>query len=271
MRRWTGVVAAIAAGLAVASCSGDGGGNDAESAAEARDYVALGDSYSAGVGAGNYLDTECYRSKDAGYPQLWAKSRPAGTLGEVTDNTCGGARIHDVRTTQLRQLDENTGWVTLTVGGNDAGWSQTLQQCLLGSDQTCQSATRTAIGGAESALPEQLDGLYTAIRERAPQAKVYVLGYPHLVASGAGVKCDALTEARRDALNEGADSLNKLIEARAANAGFTFVDVRKAFEGHEVCTATPWIHAVRDLMAESFHPTADGQKAYATALTAVTG
>ena len=47
--------------------------------------------------------------------------------------------------------------------------------------------------------------------------------------------------------------------------------MREAFEGHEVCSRAPWIHGVRDQLAESFHPTADGQKAYAAALTAVTG
>ncbi|MBG0567202.1 SGNH/GDSL hydrolase family protein [Actinoplanes aureus] len=264
------VVTVVVAGIATASCSGSGNDGGAE-AAEARDYVALGDSYAAGLGAGNYADTECYRSTDSSYPRLWAKSRPAGTIGEVTDSTCSGAVIHEVRTTQLRALDEKTGWVTVTVGGNDVGWSQTLQQCMLGNDLTCGSATRTAASTAETVLPEQLDGLYTAIKERAPNAKVYVLGYPHLLASGTGVKCESLSAARREALNTGADTLNELIKARAANAGFTFVDVREIFDGHEVCTATPWIHAVRDQIAESFHPTADGQKAYATALTAVTG
>ena len=267
-RRWIGAWLAVVA-VAAAGCSGSGDG-DATAAADARDYVALGDSYSAGVGAGNYLDTECYRSRDGGYPQVWAASRPAGTLGKVTDNTCGGAVIHEVRTTQLRQLDDNTGWVTLTVGGNDAGWSRTLQQCLLGDDSTCRSATQSAVGAAEATLPEQLDGLYAAIKERAPNAKVFVLGYPHLVASG-NAKCESLSAGRREALNQGADELDEMIKARVAAAGFTFVDVRDTFKGHEVCTATPWIHALRDEMAESFHPTAEGHKAYATALTAATG
>ncbi|WP_328467763.1 SGNH/GDSL hydrolase family protein [Actinoplanes sp. NBC_00393] len=269
-RRWISVVTAVVTGFAVAACGGEGDG-DSSASKEARDYVALGDSYAAGLGAGNYADTECYRSTDSSYPQLWAKSRPAGTLGDVVDNTCSGAKIHTVRTSQLRELGEETGWVTLTVGGNDAGWSSTVQQCLMGNDQTCASAAQSAVAAAKVTLPADLDGLYQAIKDRAPNAKVFVLGYPHLVAEGDKVKCESLTAGHRKALNEGADNLDEIIKERVAAAGFTFVDVREAFEGHGVCSAAPWIHGVRDQLAESFHPTADGQKAYATALTAVTG
>lgn len=262
----------MAVALTATAC---GGGDDSSAeAVQATGFVALGDSYAAGLGAGNYGDsTECKQSKDGGYPQLWLKLRTVAKFGAVTDASCAGAKINDVRFEQLAKLDDTTGWVTLTVGGNDAGWSATLQQCLLGSDQTCDAAVDKAVAAAESTLPAALDALYQMIRDRAPNAKVYVLGYPHLVAEpGAGVTCDSLTDARRKSLNEGADSLVELIQGRvAAQQGFTFVDVRKAFAGHEACTKEPWIHSLRDDLSESFHPTTEGHKAYADALFAVTG
>ncbi|WP_433794512.1 SGNH/GDSL hydrolase family protein [Actinoplanes sp. CA-252034] len=271
-RRWISVATTAVALAALTACSG------AEEAAtktgEARDFVALGDSYAAGLGAGNYGDDkECVQSKDGGYPHLWATLRTVAAFGTITDATCAGARINDVRFKQLTALGANTGWVTLTVGGNDAGWSKSLQACILGTDETCETSVTTAITSAESALPAELDSLYKVIRDRAPNAKVYVLGYPHLVAApgSTGVSCEALTDARRKALNDGADSLVELIQGRATAAGFTFVDVRKAFDGHEACTKEPWIHGVTQNLSEAYHPTPEGHKAYAEALFAVTG
>ncbi|MDI6102563.1 SGNH/GDSL hydrolase family protein [Actinoplanes sp. NEAU-A12] len=273
-RRWTVAVTGVLAVTVALTATACGGGDENATAKEATGFVALGDSYAAGLGAGNYGDRkDCKQSKDGGYPQLWLKLRTAAKFGVVTDATCAGAKINDVRFKQLGKLDDSTGWVTLTVGGNDAGWSGTLQQCLLGSDETCKASVDKAVAAAESTLPGALDELYQMIREQAPNAKVFVLGYPHLVAEpGAGVTCEALNDTRRKSLNEGADSLVELIQGRvAAQPGFTFVDVRKSFAGHEACTKEPWIHSLRDDLSESFHPTAEGHKAYADALFAVTG
>lgn len=272
-RRWISVATTAVALAALTACS-DGMEEAATKAVDARDFVALGDSYAAGLGAGNYGEsTTCVQSKDGGYPHLWAALRTVASFGTVTDATCAGAKINDVRFEQLTALSENTGWVTLTVGGNDAGWTKSLQTCLLGTDTTCTDSVETAVTTVEANLPAELDALYKMIRDRAPNAKVYVLGYPHLVAApgAAGVSCDALGDARRKALNDGADALDEVIQGRVTAAGFTFVDVRKAFEGHEACTKEPWIHGLRDNLSESYHPTPEGHKAYADALFAVTG
>lgn len=271
-RRWIPVATTVAVLTALTACSG--AEEAATKAVEARDFVALGDSYAAGLGAGNYGDKpDCVQSKDGGYPHLWATLRTVASFGTVTDATCAGAKINDVRFEQIRALNENTGWVTLTVGGNDAGWTKSLQTCLLGTDETCKTSISTAVTAVESNLPAELDALYQMIKEAAPNAKVFVTGYPHLVAApgAAGVSCDALSDARRKALNDGADSLDEVIKGRVTAAGFTFVDVRKAFEGHEACTKEPWIHGLRDNLSESYHPTPEGHKAYAAALFAVTG
>ena len=275
-QRW--MAAAVVVALTTAGCSGAEETAEktvetvqsATAAVEARDYVALGDSYAAGLGAGNYLDTSCLQSRDNSYPQLWAKAAGATRLGEVVSNACSGATVSTVLGSQLGALDTGTGWVTVTVGGNDAGFVSTLQQCLLGTDQQCAAAVRTATGVIENSLPKSLDGLYSVIRDRAPNARVLVAGYPHLVAApGKGVNCESLTDARRRTLNTASDALAKVIgERAAAHEGFTFVDVRKAFAGHEACTAQPWINGVGNDLSESFHPNASGYRAYAKALVA---
>ncbi len=236
-------------------------------------YVALGDSYASGVGAGPYEDGACLRSVGRSYPARWAAGHAGGAqqLGLV-DRTCAGATIDTVRRDQLAALDARTRWVTVTVGGNDAGFSSTLQQCLQGGDAACHSAARTSIGTMTTRLPGALDGLYGEIRGRAPNARVVVVGYPHLVSRpGAGPACGPLSDGKRGSLNAAADTLAEVIRNRAArHSGFTFVDGRAVFAGHEACSAEPWIHALAQNAAESFHPTADGHQAYADALLAAT-
>lgn len=258
----------VAVALTVSGCGGTE--ETSAKAVTATDFVALGDSYSAGLGAGNYNDDpNCRKSKDGGFPQLFAKAQTA-PFGKVTDASCSGAVINDVRYEQVNALSETTGTVTLTVGGNDAGWTDSLRGCLLGDETGCAVGVEKGITTASSQLPAALDDLYTSIRSKAPNAEVYVLGYPHLVAAPGkdGVSCEQLTDAKRKALNEGADSLVELIKGRAEAARFTFVDVREAFKGHEACTREPWIHGAGGDLSEAFHPTAEGYQAYLKALLA---
>ncbi|WP_236028472.1 hypothetical protein [Paractinoplanes lichenicola] len=66
-------------------------------AASSIDYVALGDSYSSGVGAPGQ-SILCFRSAQ-GYPGQWAaRTKPKS----YTDLSCGGAETSDVRNLQVR-------------------------------------------------------------------------------------------------------------------------------------------------------------------------
>ena len=89
-------------------------------------YVALGDSYASGVGTRTYLNdgTSCQRSVYA-YPSLISAAR-AYTLNF---RACSGATIADVTSSQLSALSASTAYVTLSVGGNDAGFTSVLTTC----------------------------------------------------------------------------------------------------------------------------------------------
>src|SRR3954454_9372004 len=89
-------------------------------------YIALGDSYSSGVGTRTYISdgTSCQRSTYA-YPYLIATQR-AFTL---SFQACSGAKIPDVTNKQLGTLSSGTAYVTLSVGGNDAGFSSVITEC----------------------------------------------------------------------------------------------------------------------------------------------
>lgn len=68
-------------------------------------FVALGDSYSSGVGTGTYsLDSSCKRSVYA-FPYLYAQKHPELSLGFVA---CSGAKTSDVLSTQIASVTSAT-------------------------------------------------------------------------------------------------------------------------------------------------------------------
>lgn len=219
-------------------------------------YVALGDSYSSGVGSGSYISSsgDCKRSTKA-YPYLW---NAAHSPSSFTFAACSGARTDDVLANQLGGLDSTTGLVSITIGGNDAGFADVMTTCVLQSDSACVSRINTARAYVDSTLPGKLDKVYSAISAKAPAAEVVVIGYPRFYRLG--TTCLGLSETKRKAINDAADHLDTAVAKRAADHGFTFGDVRTTFTGHEICSGSSWLHSVSWLnIGESYHPTAAGQ------------
>ncbi|MET9764407.1 SGNH/GDSL hydrolase family protein [Streptomyces sp. NPDC006372] len=219
-------------------------------------YVALGDSYSSGVGAGSYISSsgDCKRSTKA-FPYLWAAAHSPSTFDFTA---CSGARTGDVLSGQLGPLGSATTLVSVSVGGNDAGFADVMTTCVTQSDSTCVSRINTARSYVDSTLPGKLDGVYSAIRSKAPGARVVVLGYPRFYQLGTA--CLGLSETKRKAINDASDHLNTAIAKRAADHGFVFGDVRTTFTGHEICSGDSWLHSVNWLnIGESYHPKAPGQ------------
>ncbi|HTX60662.1 MAG TPA: GDSL-type esterase/lipase family protein, partial [Verrucomicrobiae bacterium] len=97
-------------------------------AASASQYVALGDSYSAGVGTRVFYEEsgECDRSPDAYPPKI--ASKHSYTLNF---EACSGAKTGEVIEKQLGKLTSSTALVTITIGGNDAGFSNVMLNCAL--------------------------------------------------------------------------------------------------------------------------------------------
>jgi lysophospholipase L1-like esterase len=237
------------------------------SALAAGKYVALGDSYSSGTGAGSYGSSgSCKRSSNS-YPQLWANANAPSSFAFVA---CSGAVTSDVLNNQVSAVTSDTSLVTISIGGNDAGFASVMTDCNLGSDSTCVSRNQQAQNFARTTLPARLDNVYTQIRNRAPGARVVVLGYPHIYQLG-GSCWIGLSETKRAAINTSSDVLAEVIRGRASAFGFTFVDARPAFAGHEICASgTRWINSVSWPVDESYHPNAAGHRGgYYAALEAV--
>lgn len=252
------VCAVLPAALAVMLTS------TAARAAAAVDYVALGDSYSSGTGAPPYVSGSCFRSP-RGYAQLWADTHAVASFKYAA---CGGATTQSM-TDQFASLDAGTDQVTITIGGNDVGFANTMITCVTGSDTSCVNAVDAGIESARTTLPGRLDATYATIRDRAPNATVIVLGYPRLVEPTG----TCMNTTKRAALNRGADALHEVIAGRAAAAGVRYVDSRAHFAGHGACGRSPWINQFSLFrLAESFHPNATGYSAgYLALLNTVTG
>ncbi|MBO1331947.1 SGNH/GDSL hydrolase family protein [Streptomyces sp. VRA16 Mangrove soil] len=225
--------------------------------AAATGYVALGDSYSSGVGSGSYISSsgDCKRSTKA-YPSLWAAAHSPSTFNF---EACSGARTGDVIANQLGSLSSATGLVSISVGGNDAGFADVMTTCVLYSESTCLSRISQARTYVTSTLPGNLDAVYNAISAKAPAAHVVAIGYPRFYQLN-GSCLAGLSETERSAINSAADLLDTTISKKAADHGFTFGDVRTTFTGHEICSSDSWLHSVNwTNIGESYHPTAAGQ------------
>jgi len=240
----------------------------AGTAQAATNYVALGDSYSSGVGAGSYGNSgDCMRSTNS-YPQLWANAHAGTTFKFVA---CSGARTGDVLN-QIANVTSSATLVTVSVGGNDAGFADVMTTCTTGSDQTCINRVNTAKTYVNNTLPGLLNNVYAKIKAKAPSAKLVVLGYPRFY-TVPGSCSVGLSDTKRSAINSGSDALASVLSARASANGAKFVDVRSAFTGHNICSsADDYLHSLTWPVIESYHPTVAGQSGgYYTPLRAAIG
>jgi lysophospholipase L1-like esterase len=294
--------AVLAAAALLAGCDTANGSTtttpETTAISSAQSYVALGDSYTAAAGVPDQTGTPagCQRS-DANYPSLIAqrlKLDPAS----VHDMSCSGATISDltqpqstdngVNPAQISALSSSTTLVTLGIGGNDVDFSGILARCsgmglisnaidkATGQNLApCRTAYTSAgvdqIGQKIQTVGGELASALTTIREKAPHARVYVVGYPELLPSG-GEACARLlsiTPADLAFLNGEEVALNAALKQRAEAAGDLYVDTYTPSEGHDACTASstrwlePWLPANPTL---PLHPNSLGEQGMATAV-----
>jgi lysophospholipase L1-like esterase len=263
--------AAFSAALAAAgliAAAGPASAAASAGAAGAVHYVALGDSYASGVGAGGAISSSgsCDRSTNA-FSQLWAS---ANAPASFVSAACSGATTATVISSQLAVLSASTTLVSIVIGGNDVGFSATMETCVLHSTSTCVAAIQADEAQVSSALPGELNNVLGDITGAAPNARVIVLGYPDLYDLSRSSTCIGLSTTDRTDLNQAADELDAAIRAAAAAHGDAYADVRPAFAGHDICDSSSWLHSVNIFdVSESYHPTAAGQAdGYLPAFTA---
>lgn len=236
-------------------------------------YVALGDSYAVAPGTRMYDDpNDVCRRGPLAYSRLWAAQHPSVAFVEAS---CSGATTADVTTTQIPQLTADTTLVTLQVGGNDVGFVDVLVNCVLTiDDKDCVNGAEAAKQAATTTLSPALAQTYAAVRAKAPNARVIVIGYPRLYTINGSCGIFGLSDTERSALNSSADTLASVMSARAAEAGFTFLDARPVFDPHTICSSSSsWLTSLEwDKINESYHPNTVGHRdGYLAALNSLTG
>lgn len=263
------------------------------------DYTAMGDSYSSGVGAGDYFGEpeECLRSLNA-YATKFAPPDYTRSIAQLSLDTggliewqfvaCQGALVRHLldrdqfgAPAQIKHLDPDVNVVSVTAGGNDAGFEPVLRSCAFVADCSQEEfpftdgeILQTWAFDQVAALEPDLVDAYEQIVAATGGQPLFVLGYPEVFPdSTEEQEClalfpyDGITQAFFKAVGE---DLNEVIASAAAQAGVHFVDVTDHFDGHEACGEDDeWIKGGRLLdEKESFHPNRTGQAEYARALAA---
>ncbi len=239
--------------------------------------IALGDSYSSGLGAGGggYTGGDCKRTTNAWPFQV----APYDQWG-VDHRACAGATIPALRSGQLSAVSLATGeqgLVTLTIGGNDVSFGDSLKACLMES-ASCAGLEPVVANKIDNLKPS-LVALYSDIRSRVPGADIVVAGYPLLIEPPGSGDCNLFinTQLKDDEkhmiLRLGA-RLNAVIKDAARTAGvMEAVDQTVAqFNGHAACSTNgEFINQTAGGFipydfSGSFHPNQSGQVAYSVAV-----
>ncbi len=276
---------------------GNGSGDDQSprDRAEAGTYVALGDSYSSGEGADDYLDgtdtddNRCHRSGNAYSQVVHGGGNFGGPLvfgacsGAVADDYFDANTGQDGESAQQAHLNDDTSLVTVSMGGNDFGFVDVLTTCVTGLKSCARDKHDQEVRDRIAAELPQLVQMYLDMRERAPGARILVVGYPHLFpheASGEWSLSGTISGKERRWMNEIGAHANAQIqaaiaEANAQGANIEYVDVSHALDGHEIGSDDPWMNDLTvswglppSVSPASFHPNAEGQAAIAEAVNA---
>lgn len=219
-------------------------------------YVAIGDSYAAGVGGGVPED---HCGHTPGYPM--AVSRALGL--PLRDETCQGATAVEATQRQVGAVEADSTLVTVTVGGNDLDFTGVLTEAakpawLADSGPVLDRTDRRVAVD----LPPVLTALYSTLQSRAPSARVVVLGYPALFSDGDCSVATFFTDVEIGRLNAVADRLAEAMATICSRVGVEFVDVREEFVDHGTCADEEWLHGASWPLDQSFHPNAAGHAAY---------
>ena len=245
-------------------------------------YVALGDSYAAGPVIPVQLPPfGCLKSSN-NYGHLVQLQTP---FPEFADPTCSGAKTDHMTAPQgvtpgpnppqFDSLTADTTAVTLTIGGNDIGFSSIAQNCFVtqptngspckdrytagGTDQISQRIADTA---------PKVAAVLQGIRSRSPQSTTYVVNYSAILPHHGPGCYPQMPLAKGDVpyLRAKEEELNAMLATQAAANGAKLVDVYAASVGRDACAlpGVRWVEPVVPVNAAApIHPNLLGMKAMA--------
>lgn len=286
------------------------------------DYLGTGDSYTSGEGAFNYLsgtdtdDNRCHLSVHS-YPMLLTNDlfssrgghsvacsgAKINDIGSTSDSyrgqVRGGAKYRDIEPAFLDSVMTNflPGYIaqqrfaahyqpvtmTVSIGGNDVGFGDILEQCVMIhasrhlSDNVCFDTYEDRmeiLRLIDRTVPKWV-ALYKQLQITSPLTRLYAIGYPSIAVDNGS--CGVNVWANKSELEFAQEIvvyLNASIKKAANKAGVVYVDIEKALVGHRLCETASYNLAVNGLTAgkdngafgikmfgnESYHPNALGHR-----------
>lgn len=227
----------------------------------------LGDSYSSGEGSGDWISPTGDGAYYKGAPGTCHRSNDA--YAETVLNAdlfvaCSGATSGDMQKTyrgepsqvsRLQAAGSQITTVVLSAGGDDAGFARVLGDCttfigtghpenLCGQDITDSEQGLNGFTGFDQ-IGNNLVALYGRILAAAPQAQLYVVGYPQIFPPNGFDGCNGITPANQVALNKATVVLDNTVRRAVETANsprITFVDVTNVLANHWIC-GNPWPNA----------------------------
>lgn len=249
-------------------------------------YVALGDSYSAASGVlppDPTAPPACLRSI-RNYPHVIA-----GKIGaDLSDVTCGAAETKHYFESQwpgvppqLKAVKRDTQLVTMTIGGNDSGvFIDTILDCgslsllSLGQGSPCKDRYGSSFEETiKNVTYPSLVKALTAVRAKAPKARVAILGYPWIMPATGGC-FDKMPVASGDVpyVRGIQATLNDAVRRAAAATGSIYVNLNVVSNGHDACQpiGVRWVEPVlQGTNPVIVHPNALGESKMAARTMAV--
>ena len=272
-------LAALCALLGVPASAG------AKTVAAPRHYVALGDSYTAGplIPVQRIDPIGCNRSTN-NYPSRLAA---ALRIRDFTDVSCSGAKTDNMTAAQyvpllgtnppqFNALRPDTDLVTLTISGNDIGFTEIAYTCgrAAALDPFGNPCEREATAGGNDLYAERIAAaapkvgrVIEGIHQRSPHATVLLVGYLRILPPTEG--CYPLFPiARGDVryLDGFEQQLTDMLASQAFRHDAFFVDAYARSAGHDACQlpGVKWVEGfVPTSPAAPVHPNALGMQAVA--------
>jgi lysophospholipase L1-like esterase len=192
--------------------------------------------------------------------------------------------LYDTKTTPLPiqidvfgRIESTVDYVTLTIGGNDAGFADIISACVKDSATFGRKTLENQINSIDiDSIMDEIKTTYNRIADAAgPEATIVVAGYPKLLNKKGLTISNKEAQMVNNKVSEFNDEIEALVnECAESGMNIYFVDVETEFSGHEAYTDDPWINEVI-LFAEpedidclciassySVHPNEKGTNAY---------
>ncbi len=258
----------------------------AATGARAANYVGLGDSYAAGPLIPNpVLPLGCLKSSNnyahVAAPSIGLSLRDASCSGAKTTNMTNPQNVEPdgPNPPQFNSLDASTSVVSVTIGGNDIGFSEVAESCITYNPFSHPCLDKYNPGGNDQlkarieATAPKVAAVLQGIHTRSPAAKIYVVNYPAIFPETGSGCWPQMPIGFQDApyLRATEQRLNSMLATQAAANGATLVNWYQASIGHDACkgTSTRWVEPlVPNTLAAPIHPNTPGMAGGAATLVA---